>query len=529
MALIWRGIFEVDDGAFVDAAPELMSQWLRRKLRDETMQVPIDGSVTATSDYEVTGRAGETGDIQGFRASLFEMRADEQVRATFTAVTDGVSSWAWVDLDRWSEEAFAVEWVPITPGLVTSILRHYPCRQGPTRLPGRPTTATASDGAEVARLVLDRDRNLPIVIVSPTHDELRGGGGLTQARAAEINRCLAGIAPVVLLGSGAVAAFSRVMTETLGSGFDVYGGAIRTYMPGIGAADSSRRHRLLPFHRLRDRSPVLAARLVAPAIQRAACAQAPPVLWRDALRPILAPPATPDDDLEAELLRLERERDQERSARAQAQDTLDNERETAAAVERENDDLRRRVAWLSRQLAEAGQQTTTPPAEEQPFDPDFCGEVPPEVERILDLIEYPRSQWTHAEDLDEHLSASWAKRAWRTFRALQSYAVAKRAGDFNGNFHEFCASGSLDAVPLTWVALSESQTTDTNARFRNLRTLTIDPEAVASGMVYMPSHIKIEAGGYPAPRIHFYDDTGGSTGKVHIGYFGIHLDSKSKN
>jgi hypothetical protein len=47
--------------------------------------------------------------------------------------------------------------------------------------------------------------------------------------------------------------------------------------------------------------------------------------------------------------------------------------------------------------------------------------------------------------------------------------------------------------------------------------------------VYMPSHIKIEPGGYPAPRIHFMDDTGRVTGKVHIGYFGIHLDNKSKN
>jgi len=41
--------------------------------------------------------------------------------------------------------------------------------------------------------------------------------------------------------------------------------------------------------------------------------------------------------------------------------------------------------------------------------------------------------------------------------------------------------------------------------------------------------IKIEQGGYPSPRIHFHDDTGGATSQVHVGYFGVHLDNKSKN
>lgn len=529
MALIWRGIFEVSSTGFISDAPELMSAWLRRKLRDDAAKVPVDGAVETAQGCEFTGRSGIDGTRAGFRGSLFETRGDEQIRTTFTAMIDGSSSWAWIDLDRWSEEAFSADWVPVVPGLVMSILRGYPCRRGPTQLSDRVSVVTNEDGGAVAELVLDRDRSVPAVVLSPTRDELHGDTAMALARAAEINRCVAGIAPVVLLGQGAVAEFSRVITAALGPGFDVYGGAIRTYLPGLGAADSPRRHRLLPFHRLRDRSPVLAARLVAPTIQRAACAQAPPPLWRDALRPILAPAATPDDDLEAELLRLERERDQERALRGQIQDTLDSERETAASVERENDGLRRRIAWLGRQLAEAGQAPIAPDNTEEPFDPDFCGEVPPEVERTLDMIEYPRSQWSHADDLDEHLSASWAKRSWRAFRAFQTYAESKRRGDTSGSFYDFCASGDLDAIPLTWIALSESESTDKNERYRNLRTLPIDPSAVSSGMVYMPAHVKIEAGGYPAPRLHFYDDTGGDTGKVHVGYFGVHLNNKSKN
>ena len=45
----------------------------------------------------------------------------------------------------------------------------------------------------------------------------------------------------------------------------------------------------------------------------------------------------------------------------------------------------------------------------------------------------------------------------------------------------------------------------------------------ASGAVTMLSHLKIaEGGGDLAPRIYFYDDTGGSTGKVHVGFVGPH-------
>jgi hypothetical protein len=45
----------------------------------------------------------------------------------------------------------------------------------------------------------------------------------------------------------------------------------------------------------------------------------------------------------------------------------------------------------------------------------------------------------------------------------------------------------------------------------------------------MEEHIKIEQGGSPCPRIHFYDDTRGSTGRIHVGWFGDHLDSAAKS
>jgi hypothetical protein len=77
--------------------------------------------------------------------------------------------------------------------------------------------------------------------------------------------------------------------------------------------------------------------------------------------------------------------------------------------------------------------------------------------------------------------------------------------------------------------MAESETTDQNERFRELRTFTVDGAVVADGRIYMPAHVKIEKGGNPAPRIHFHDDTSGATGKIYVGWFGPHRDSKSKS
>ncbi len=530
MALIWRGIFEVDDESFVHNAAPYVEEWLSWKLRDEQVQLPQDGSlVTHSTGCEISGRAVHDGDLWALRATLFEPRDDEELRTTVTAFHDGSSSWAWVDLERWSADAFVEPWVPIAPGVVGSLLREAACRRGPSRLTHEVEVAAGGEGETVARQVLDPNRELPFVVVSPTREERDGDLQPTRERASELNRRLIGIAPVVVLGSGAVSAFSGAMLRELGDGFDVYGGAIRTYLPGITGADSPRRHRFVPFHRIRGRQPRVSADIIAAAIQRGACAQTPPPLWRDRLRPLLEPAGAPDDEIEAELLRLELEREQERALRARAEDTLESERETSAATERENDDLRRRVAWLERRMQEQGSPAEPTPEEEARFDPDFCGDVPAEVAGHLSRVAFPDSQWAFADELDTHVSASWAKRAWRAFKAMDAYAAAKADGGFEGNFRDYCDGGRLGAIPVTWIALSESESTDRNDRFRSLRTLPLDPAVCDDDQIYMPAHIKIEQGGYPSPRIHFHDDTGGATGKVHVGYFGVHLDNKSKN
>jgi hypothetical protein len=100
------------------------------------------------------------------------------------------------------------------------------------------------------------------------------------------------------------------------------------------------------------------------------------------------------------------------------------------------------------------------------------------------------------------------KRAWRAFKAMDAYMTAKSVDNFTGNLRDYCEQGGPSVVPATWIAVSESESTDNNDKFRALRTLPIDPAVCGESTVYMPAHIKIEQGrlsgaSYPLPRRHW--------------------------
>jgi hypothetical protein len=137
--------------------------------------------------------------------------------------------------------------------------------------------------------------------------------------------------------------------------------------------------------------------------------------------------------------------------------------------------------------------------------------VPPGIERDI-------------EELDQTPAArTWANGLWRGLRALDAYASSTESG--GGGFREWCQLGRAYAWSTSSkkYAAVESDSVRQNPDFRNQRVLPVSSQVDESGEVFMEQHLKIaEGGGEQAPRVYFYDDSAGTTGKVHVGFVGPH-------
>jgi hypothetical protein len=533
VALIYRALFNVEQPGFVGEAPQFAQEWVRWKLRRDDIVLVGDGEIERDErGVEARWWYAEDGGSSVFRAMVYEDRHDdaEQVRTTFTAFGDGPQSWVLTDIERWATSSEAHPWVPHAPRIVGSLLEQLVCHRGEFRLPRTYKFVGARDAAALARALADSGRELPVVVLSSSQRE---DLSTAKERAGELAKCLAGVAPIFLLGRRAVSAFSRETLKELGEGMDVYGGAIRIYNPGAGSAtDSPYRHRLVPFRRFEGRSSTIVTRLIAAPLLSRATETPPPPIWRERIRELLE--SSGGDD--AELLALYEEETQQRKLQLDELSALSIDlQERQDELEGENvellgelDSLRGRVRYLQTQLAELDAQAAYVDFEPDPFVPDWCGEVVSEAQKRLDMLVIPDSVRAGAEALDEHANASWGRRAWSAFQALQAYGEAKQT-EFAGDFMAYCERSDGVKIPASWIGRHESKITKETARFRDLRTLPVDREVSSEGEIFMEEHIKIQQGGTPSPRIHYFDDTGGTTRKIHIGWFGDHLNSRAKS
>jgi hypothetical protein len=227
-----------------------------------------------------------------------------------------------------------------------------------------------------------------------------------------------------------------------------------------------------------------------------------------------------------ELVRIEEERDR-------LQQDLEWAILEADDSSSQAEEARARVRWLEQRLGDAGDYVAglPTPETELPATASSCVEALQLAAAHLDLVVVGDTS-SFADDLDQHVKGGiWGRKAWQALRALESYAEARAAGQLQGNFLHFCRSGPAgrEIVPVEWVAASESETTTNNPRFREARTFPVPIAACADGRAYMEEHIRLEKGSDPAPRIHFWDDTSGNTGKVYVGYLGRHLPNFQTN
>jgi hypothetical protein len=454
MALIFRSMLEVDEHDFVALAPDLFQQWLRGRPGLDDFELRLDGERhVPAAGYEVMAVNARQVGSAAFRATFFENREREQVKTTFTAISTHKASWSWVDLERWTDEAWRGSWVPYSPGVVGGVLRAVTCHRGPTGLDNHDHLLRGDQGALLASQVLDETRIVPIVVATPTSSELENGLSPAQQRARELQRRLAGVAPVYLLGAGAVEAFSKAMRLAAGDDMDVHSGAVRTYMPGAGAAtDVAWRHRYERYYRLQRGPADRAALLVAPRLVGAATHQLPPPAWLELRElPEFAPGGLRDRDLEdlVELAEDEREEFRRRTGvaeqRAEESETLlELEREAQSELLAQIEDMSRRLRYAEGKLREHGDQPEPPPEPAATF--ELCEDVVGYVSEHLALIEFGPRVPEGASNLDEHAEAVWARKALRALRGLQGYAEAKASG-FAGGLREYLESGSRRCPP----------------------------------------------------------------------------------
>lgn len=145
-----------------------------------------------------------------------------------------------------------------------------------------------------------------------------------------------------------------------------------------------------------------------------------------------------------------------------------------------------------------------------------------DVSRLAKWIVIPSSAWREIESLDTHASSgAWANDLAHLFESMERYAKTKSTRGFAGNYRNWCTEyGDYSDKKI---ALNESKSTKRDDSLVSKRSFEVDPRVDPSGRVVMLDHAKIQrAGSAYIPRVFFYDDTGGATGKMHIGFIGPH-------
>ena len=517
MSVLYRAVFADDRPDLLNEARRLFSEWLTSK--GVTIEVPDVGRVEGDA-HGVDVVSADEEDLRAARFRLDEEAGGHRWSTILTVMATDHEGWAWVDLERVSDDAYGPPPILAAPRLVRHFLESSTCRAGSTILCPTARVVDEEGVGDLLKELLDPGRAVPVVVASRD----AAAASAATARAEALAGPLAGIANVWALDGLATSALSG----ELGTDLHVYGGAVRTYLPGLTIPDRYPGRHRFARRELFQPHPRHGAQVVARSMVAKAVATRPPLLFRNrvALMPGFSRHGRDAEQLLAELIAVEEERDR-------LQQELEWQILEAEEIAVEANDARSRVRWLEQRLTEANIYVTgvATPEAEIPVIATDCVEALDLARQHLDLVVVGDTE-AFAEELDRHVKVgTWGRKAWQALQALQSYAKIKSAGEWTGNFLSFCRSSPSECcvVPAEWVAAAENETTAKNPTFRRARTFPVPVDVRDDGEAYMEEHIKLEKGSDPAPRLHFWDDTGGKTGKIFVGYLGRHLPSFETN
>ncbi|MDH6113156.1 hypothetical protein P3T36_006519 [Kitasatospora sp. MAP12-15] len=428
----------------------------------------------------------------------------------------------WVRLEAEHQAAAGVRTPPRVPvpELARTLLPLLDALDGETEVGLLPRIITAAEVDGVIDGLCDPARRLPTVIASVPADLD------PEAWAAQVLhpllRNVAGLAVGYVLAPDA-----RVLFNTALEFHTVYGGAVRTYLPEVDPASrrDALRHLVLPRHRI-ESEPRRAAALLAREPRRLAelaplpepLAGVPPLRVRVAEpRPAeaqAAPPVGPD---EPRLVRRSLPRSHRREFYLRAESEPQS-----GALRRVGGPLR----GLSSRLCPPGQPAAL-------LEGSPCG--PRSFTELLHRIdEFPLLTFTGDAKETQALDAStagsgWVRLTWDGLTALQEYAVAAVHGAAGGDFKQWCEHAPVGGshFPPRKAVRGESQTVCSHAKMRRERMFVVPSGVDPSGRAFMGAHLRI-GGGRTAPRLHYLDDCSGS-GRIYVGYIGLHLTNTLTN
>jgi len=333
---------------------------------------------------------------------------------------------------------------------------------------------------------------------------------------------VAGVAQVFVLSPTEVEAFKVAIGEELA----VWGGGARLYLPvDVPGGMRPERHRYVPGARA-ARFEAAAAEIFVDLLAMSVPATPPPREFESVQRALSG--LNVSDDLEVYAAVAQAEADEKDTTIQELWKRLQVEEYSKLDLEIENEDLTKEINRVVGGFARRGGLSGLV----DELDPSFA--LPDTVATVDEAIENARrlngvaihpDSVRDIEKIETATNATaWANSIWRGFRALDAYASSK--GAVAGGFWEWCvAAPSLWTWPATSkkLAMCESEGVMNDKRLRGARMLPVSSEVAVSGRVEMFAHLKIAEGGGPlAPRIYFYDDVRGKTGKIHIGYIGPH-------
>jgi hypothetical protein len=520
LSVIYRTIFEIDDSATVADVETIFTDWLRTKnLRTPpNFDVPPEEGEVVHGAYRLSRRESALDSLPATRIRFTQEDTVGEWWATeLTTWSTTEARWLWIDLIRVAEDPYARPAPHSVPRLTEMLLHKFQSRSGGDVLVPMPLVVRESASARaLAQRVLDAKRSVPFIVMTLGHGETEAS---LKDRANEVQRRVCGIASVILLFGPAQPEFER----TIGEDLSVFGGGLRTYLPGV-TQRHARRNRYIPGARLAELDQYGWDRAFRGLVQQATSARPPAEVRSDLVHAFRG--ATTDrgsEELLADLIAVETATEEKDAKIADLTAQLRQILDDTDALRHDLDKAQRTVAWH-----ESNSGTPAPIVTEEDADPppSTCTEA---IERSIDELDFVvvgDAAIDHVGLLDnEGRRSVWAETLWNALSALNAYGEAKSDG-FDGDIAMWLELNAKH--PVDYVG-NEGPTVRRTEKYRAPRTFSVPTEVDESGRKEMFTHVRIGSGKPPAPRLHFYDDTRGSSTKVHVGYVGPHLPTPKTN